>query len=436
MTIFCPYCNRNVEGKKTFHGAAFLIIILFIWGPGAWLGFLAGTLSIYITQDPTIFGLWLLWMSSPIIYILYHIFGKTPRCPICNTKLSKITSEELSKPTSKPLPEVISLRELEDRVVNHNFLKKSEDEAAHARTQNNLEPTQKNSVFSRKSVLFAQIIFGGIGAFFTLTGVMGALTYRPSYWSTGPSPIVLVFIGLPLIAVTSLLNGIRKKEYVSKTSSFFQQIPENEKRIAEENLRQIHLQTQNKYCRYCRAEIPVDSVYCEKCGMQLKPVVESEYLEVSIKPEIVETPTEPEIVETEKEIIPQKQELKPIVEKHSIIESEEIEIFHEQAEIIIIKDIRLGMEQATLTKYKGEITLTNKKVITGIMDSGQMLLPIEGIINVKVLGTLEKSLGIHIESTMEGHRLNIEFELKSQNIDGWIQAFKKLPNVNIKRKWI
>ena len=92
MSSYCPNCERYVDGKKTFHGVAFLLIIIFIWGPGFWLGGVLGTLSAKYTGDPTILGLWLIWMSLPFIYILYHVFAKKPRCPICNTPISREVS--------------------------------------------------------------------------------------------------------------------------------------------------------------------------------------------------------------------------------------------------------------------------------------------------------------------------------------------------------
>ena len=86
MVRYCQHCKRTVEGKKTFHGVAFILLILFIWGPGAWLGLVGGTLAALL-GSPTLIVLWLIWMSLPFIYVIYHLFGKTPRCPICNTQL-------------------------------------------------------------------------------------------------------------------------------------------------------------------------------------------------------------------------------------------------------------------------------------------------------------------------------------------------------------
>jgi hypothetical protein len=61
-------------------------------------------------------------------------------------------------------------------------------------------------------VLFAQTAFGFIGGFFFIIGVLGTFSWRPGL-NSGPSPIIGVFIGLPLIAVAVLLTNLHKKAF-------------------------------------------------------------------------------------------------------------------------------------------------------------------------------------------------------------------------------
>jgi hypothetical protein len=89
---FCENCKRDVEGKKIFHGVAFVLLIIFIWLPIGIIFLVFGFLAVLIGSvgGIIIMGLlWLSWLSIPFIYALYHVFGKTPRCPICNTKLKE-----------------------------------------------------------------------------------------------------------------------------------------------------------------------------------------------------------------------------------------------------------------------------------------------------------------------------------------------------------
>ncbi len=60
------------------------------------------------------------------------------------------------------------------------------------------------------SVLLAQLIFGILGGFFTIIGIQGQMTFRPSFWYSGPQPIVLIFIGLPLLAVAAVLQVLHR----------------------------------------------------------------------------------------------------------------------------------------------------------------------------------------------------------------------------------
>lgn len=62
----------------------------------------------------------------------------------------------------------------------------------------------------RPYVLFAQAAFLLIGGFFFIMGAVGTLTYHPDY-NSGASPVIGVFIGLPLIAVAILMTELHKK---------------------------------------------------------------------------------------------------------------------------------------------------------------------------------------------------------------------------------
>lgn len=91
---YCPNCERNVEGKKNFHGIAFTLIMIFVWSPLLCIEFglfiLGGIVYEIGVTTSDIFALPVLLgvvtFFSPLTYIFYHIFGKSPRCPICNTK--------------------------------------------------------------------------------------------------------------------------------------------------------------------------------------------------------------------------------------------------------------------------------------------------------------------------------------------------------------
>jgi len=89
---YCPSCDRYVTGQKIFHDVAFILLCLFVWAPGASLGFFAavGVIGLAENVDPTMPTIiWVGWMLLPVFYVLYHILIKTPRCPICNSKLRR-----------------------------------------------------------------------------------------------------------------------------------------------------------------------------------------------------------------------------------------------------------------------------------------------------------------------------------------------------------
>ena len=86
---YCPNCRRYVEGIKVFHGIIFTLLSLFVWFPGFYIILFLSVLSKLLF----LIVLWLVWMSLPFFYVIYHVFGKHPRCPICNTKLGKFNSQ-------------------------------------------------------------------------------------------------------------------------------------------------------------------------------------------------------------------------------------------------------------------------------------------------------------------------------------------------------
>ena len=99
-------------------------------------------------------------------------------------------------------------------------------------------------------VLIAQAIFALIGAFFTICGIMGQLTFRPSLWYSGPQPIVLIFIGLTCIAVTFLLTLLHKRNDKQKET-------------------QVHLLQMAIRCPNCGSLNNEKAKYCNDCGASL-----------------------------------------------------------------------------------------------------------------------------------------------------------------------
>ena len=77
----------------------------------------------------------------------------------------------------------------------------------------------------KTEILIAQIIFGGIGLFFIGMAAVGMLSYRYSYPSSGWSPVVGVFIGLPFMAVVALLDGQHKKNNVPRNQQVMIRCP-------------------------------------------------------------------------------------------------------------------------------------------------------------------------------------------------------------------
>jgi hypothetical protein len=62
----------------------------------------------------------------------------------------------------------------------------------------------------RPYVLFAQAAIGLVGGFFFILGVIGTFSWRPGF-NSGMSPVVGVFIGLPLIAVAVVLSELHSR---------------------------------------------------------------------------------------------------------------------------------------------------------------------------------------------------------------------------------
>ncbi len=99
----------------------------------------------------------------------------------------------------------------------------------------------------KASVLFAQIIFGILGIFFTVGGIVSQMSYRPSIWSSGPQPIVTAFIGLPLIAIAVALNVLHKKD---------------------DNGKKLQISVRCPVCGHLNAE---EAKFCGKCAAAQNP---------------------------------------------------------------------------------------------------------------------------------------------------------------------
>lgn len=103
---WCSNCKRYVEGKKNFHAVAFILIMVFFWLPllsievimglfgyGSYRAGFLETTSLAVLS----FLMFLCTLIAPMIYPIYHWFGKKPRCPICN-------SQRLFKNEPPPIP--------------------------------------------------------------------------------------------------------------------------------------------------------------------------------------------------------------------------------------------------------------------------------------------------------------------------------------------
>ena len=73
-------------------------------------------------------------------------------------------------------------------------------------------------------VLFAQAVFVLIGGFFFITGAIGTFSWRPGF-NSGPSPIIGVFIGLPLIAIAVLMSSLHTKAATIKDQGVLVRCP-------------------------------------------------------------------------------------------------------------------------------------------------------------------------------------------------------------------
>lgn len=99
----------------------------------------------------------------------------------------------------------------------------------------------------KASILFAQLIFGILEGFFTVGGIASQTTFRPSIWYRGPSPIVMSFIGLPLLAVAATLQVLHKRDSSKK---------------------ELQIAVRCHRCGHLNGEGPK---FCGECGASLNP---------------------------------------------------------------------------------------------------------------------------------------------------------------------
>lgn len=119
-------------------------------------------------------------------------------------------------------------------------------------------------------------------------------------------------------------------------------------------------------------------------------------------------------------------------------QEEEQVLYQGFAEIVVKKTTsrkrrgrRRGLEEF---QRKGTMTLTDKRLILGTLDKGETLFPIAGMIDVNLMGALRKSLNVKMLSLDLEKPLDIEFDLKGDEINRWLEAFKKLPNTQVGRR--
>lgn len=87
-----------------------------------------------------------------------------------------------------------------------------------------------------------------------------------------------------------------------------------------------------------------------------------------------------------------------------------------------------------ILQRKGTMTLTNNRLILGTLEKGETLFPIVGMLDVNLGGALRKSLNVKIASFDPDNPLDMEFELKGDEVAQWLEAFKKLPNTKVGRR--
>lgn len=213
------------------------------------------------------------------------------------------------------------------------------------------------------------------------------------------------------------------------------------------------------YCIWCGKEIPEQARFCYYCGKSLdfsKKEEKEQTVEKQI--EVPITPSATKGTDSKSQTILEKsiaEESTQLPEKEiEVVGSQEKEIWHDdKAEVIISKSIKKGTgtklavaaltgavgylvwgrDKTKKTEFKGKMALTNRRLLLGDINKGSSLLPVdEGIIGIQIMGTFTQSLNVNIVS----NDMDVEFELKSKNIDGWKKAFLELPNASIRRKWI
>ncbi|MDQ1281102.1 MAG: hypothetical protein QG670_2366 [Thermoproteota archaeon] len=88
MSIFCPSCQKTVEGKKNFHRVSFFLVSFFVWFLGLLFLIFLGSIAM-LPRTPgamMITMFWIMWMLIPVFYLADYRL-KASRCPICNAKL-------------------------------------------------------------------------------------------------------------------------------------------------------------------------------------------------------------------------------------------------------------------------------------------------------------------------------------------------------------
>ena len=103
---WCLNCEQFVETKKTFHGVAFVLLMIFVWIPLLCIEFAlfaVGTASYSygFTPSPALGGIsflmFVVTFFTPFVYVLYHLFGKEAKCPVCNGTNFTETNPKIAK---------------------------------------------------------------------------------------------------------------------------------------------------------------------------------------------------------------------------------------------------------------------------------------------------------------------------------------------------
>lgn len=84
---YCMNCKQYVQPKKSFHGIAFALIMIFLWLPSLFGTLVLTGLVAYAGSTgaaSVLFLAFILILVAPIVYVIYHVVGKKSRCPVCN----------------------------------------------------------------------------------------------------------------------------------------------------------------------------------------------------------------------------------------------------------------------------------------------------------------------------------------------------------------